>query len=116
MSGWDDFAAAAAAALIKPLGDVAPPVANGRKIVVLARLSWPATIDSLGTGVNRGDVGATGESEHAAMARMAATAMRERVRMRTSGTERLGPCAGGDLTLGSWRRQEISCAGTQPAS
>src|SRR6266571_3238709 len=91
MSGWDDFAAAAAAALIKPLGDVAPPVANGRKIVVLARLSWPATIDSLGTGVNRGDVGATGESEHAAMARMAATAIRERVRMqnlrnRTSGT------------------------------
>src|SRR5213592_1209817 len=91
MSGCDDFAAAAAAAPNKLLADVVPPVAKGRKIVGLARLSWPATIDSLGAGVNRGDVGATGESEHAALARIAATAMRERVRMqnlrnRTSGT------------------------------
>jgi len=90
MSGWDDFAAAAAAAFIKLLADVAPPVANGRKIVGLARLRSPAAIDPLGTGGNRGD-GATGESVHAAIARMAATTIRERVRMqdlrnRTSGT------------------------------
>src|SRR5438105_6725115 len=107
MSGWDDFAAAAAAVLIKLVADVAPPVANGRKMVGLGTVSWPATIDSLGAGVSRGCVGSTGESVQAAMARMAARTIRERVRMQDLRNRALGTVCGCDLTLASTRRQEI---------
>src|SRR2546423_6423481 len=93
MSGWDDWASALA------LTD-ALPTDTGRKSMGLAKVSGARAIDCRGCGLNPGCTGSTGESEHAAMARIAATAIRERVRMQDLRNEACGTvCRGSDLTL-----------------
>src|SRR2546421_12948813 len=83
MSGWEDCASAAE--LLAPL-----PSANGRKMMGLAKVSGAVTIDCAAVGVNLECAGSTGESEHATIARMAATAIRERMRMQNLRNEAIG--------------------------
>src|SRR6266566_3924762 len=99
MSGCDDLLAAAAAAAIRSLVEIAPPIANGRMIVGVAKVSELGMTDCLKVGVNPACVGSTGVSVHAAIATIAARAIRERLRMQHLGERDVGNCER-SVTLG----------------